>query len=240
MRRASVAGKMLARPNFADDNNWHRLDELREFEDRLSLARQRDAEFSNAVRIDGSLEEKIRRDELLPFLHFARHESLPGSTLFRKPKPDVGVDIEYKAGGSVVQLQITTAYPVWRDQAGNPQNGGHQHRLLLEKLGSQNTVIGFGPFERCGDRILNNEQGLTQHGVEEAYQLGLENAFRAKSSHRAENISLLIRAVGYSEVMDAECFHALVASAAQHESLQGFARVIVVDTGDGFMCSLEP
>jgi hypothetical protein len=109
------------------------------------------------VRIDTSPEEKLRRDELIPFLYFAEHEKLPASTPFRKPRREEGVDLEYALGDSIAKLQITTAYPVWFDADGEALNGGHQYRLYLDKNTADGCLSGSGPFERQSDKITNNE-----------------------------------------------------------------------------------
>jgi len=240
----SAAERLLPWPNFGD-GNWHRLDELQEYENRLLTLRQKNPTVSDAVRTDTSPVEKLRRDELLPFLNLANHQELPLNTSFRKPIDECGVDIEYVAAGTLTRLQITTAYPLWLDSVGLPLNGGHQQRLKMEKITTNGQLIGCGPFERREDEILNNEGCNSWEEIETSHRLGLINAFQRKALHWDRNLILLVKGVEYFQnILDVQRFHVMVDSAAR-EAFQRekfptrFIRVIVVDSGDGFIWSRD-
>lgn len=155
----SVAATRLEGPQFGD-GEWHRLTELQNFEMKLWAKRQEDKDFSDAVRTDTSREEILRRDELVPFLLLAKHDDLPANTRFRKlvqkgTDREKGIDIAFQVPGSGESyLQITKAFPVWSNATARALNEGYQHRLFMEKLTAEDTILGSGPFKRCGSKIL--------------------------------------------------------------------------------------
>jgi hypothetical protein len=238
--RRHAASSRLPEPKF-DDGSWHTLGQLRTYENLLLQTRQGDKAYSDAVRVDTSRPEKLRRDELIPFLNLAKHLHLADATRFRKPVQDDGVDIEYQVdGSSLVRLQITTAYPVRHDATGNLLNGGHQFRLEMEKLTNQGFLVGRGPFERRGTEIHSTEDCFSLDEIESACRLGLIYAFKTKSSHGTSDVALLVKAVGYYEaLLEVASFNEMIEAAASVEFPRRFGKVIVVDSGDGFMWSTD-
>jgi hypothetical protein len=230
----SVAAAQLHRLNFGDGEP-HSLEELERYEALLLGARRSDRLFSDALRTDKSPAEKLRRDELAPFLAFARHEGLPPATIFWKPVKDEGVDIKYRAYGQERELQLTTAYPLWEGAS----NGGYDNRLSMEKLSATGGFIGSGPFKRVGAAIIPTERPTSQEQVEKACEEGLISAFAKKSSHGDARITLLVYAVHFfPAVCDFGQFQTLIDSSLRNSEPLRFGRVVVIDPVGGFACSI--
>ena len=238
--RTSAVETRMPRPDF-DDGEWHTLGELEGFEHRLSETRQADKSFSDAVRIDTARAEKLRHAELIPFLYFARQIGLPGFTRFRKPISDRGVDIEFEVDGGVSALQITTAYPMWGVPSGPRLSGGYQYRLHMEKLTSEGSLSGSGPFKRKGDTIGHNGDCNSWQEIEEALRAGMIEAFRGKQSRGDKTVSLLIHAVDYYfSTLKMDRFVSIITHAARIALPHRFASVIVVDYGPGYIHEIVP
>lgn len=236
----SAAAQLVPRPAFGD-GDWHRLDELMEFERQLLEARQRNKSFSDAVRVDGSRDESLRHKELIPFLDLAQHEALPPETRFRKPTVDRGIDIEVELGTGIQSLQITTAYPALFDKTGQLLNGGYQRRLHMEKLTLDGMLSGSGPFERRGNHIWHHGGCTTWDQIDASSRIGLIVAFKSKSSHGCDGVTLLVKATDYfKNVLDATRFYTIVDEAAAEALPMRFSRVVVVDYGPGFIWSSAP
>lgn len=234
MPTVDAANTRVARPALGD-GEWRTLGELRAFELALLAERQRDPSFSDVVRLDNSPAEKLRRDELVPFLYMAHHESLPDATLFRKPQTEQGIDLEYAHDGTVMRLQITKAYPVWLNALGEAVNGGYQYRLHMEKLTANGFLSGTGPFERRGGEIVHHEGCDTWDDKRAALLRGLIAAFEGKASHGSKDITLLVHAETFHmETCDARRFHDLIEDASHTVFPCKFGRVMVVDYGEGF------
>jgi hypothetical protein len=115
-------------------------------------------------------------------------------------------------------------------------NGGHQHRLLMEKLTAKGELVGSGPFARRGEEIQNHEGCDSWDEIERSLLLGLEEAFSLKARHGAKDVTLLVRAVDYYKtIIDFERFRAIVEWAAAVVFPNNFAAVVVVDDGEGFV-----
>lgn len=233
-KRRSVANMRLAGPKFGD-GNWHCLADLVRFEEQLLAARQQDKRFSDEVRIDNSPGEKLRRDELLPFLDLAQHEKLASTCIFRKPQDDRGIDIEYAVAGARYALQITTAYPTWMDASGKAMNGGYQHRLHMEKLTGHGMLWGTGPYERRDGVIAHDESCTTSEQELNACRVGLVEALKLKSRRGLCGVGLLIGARGfYQKIFDPNRFNELVEASVRMVPPTTFDRIVVVDYGPRF------
>ena len=141
------------------------------------------------------------REETYAIKLLADHASYPDDATFcLKPFANPNIDAEIKFANEKFNVQITIADPVW-----NGQNGGYDHRLVMEALNSQGVVIGSSSMHRENGKIVSGLPVKSFNQEFEGCRQGLIAALRRKLRSRAEDCKLLIHARGYSmHTMD--CF----------------------------------
>jgi hypothetical protein len=185
---------------FESDQSYT-IGNLRDFEQRLSIARQKDSDLSKAWRVPNSTEMKRWhkiREETYPIKLLADHELYPDDSTFHlAPFGNPNIDAEIRTPVENFHLQITIADPVWiiGDQA--LHNGGYDHRLVMEALNKDGIVHGSASMWRENGKIVS---GLPVKSFEEEFQAcrqGLVAAFQRKLRKGIVGCRLLIHARGY-------------------------------------------
>jgi hypothetical protein len=211
------------------------IGQLRRFERELSIARQSDKSLSKAWRVPetGEMKRRVKiREETYPIKLLADHKSYDDDAVFSlKPFGYPSIDAEICSANETYNLQITIADPVW-----NGQNGGYDHRLVMEALNSRGVIHGSSFMRREGGKIVS---GLPVKSFDEEFEgcrQGLISALQRKLAAGAGGSRLLIHARGYSiHTMDftlAEVVNAAMTEVAAEIGKSAFDMVFVIDEGN--------
>jgi hypothetical protein len=172
------------------------------------------------------------REETYAIKLLADHASYPDDATFcLKPFANPNIDAEIKFANEKFNVQITIADPVW-----NGQNGGYDHRLVMEALNSQGVVIGSSSMHRQNGKTVSGLPVKSFNQEFEGCRQGLIAALRRKLRSRAEDCKLLIHARGYSmHTMDfslANLADSAIRELGAEINNSAFDEIFVVDEGD--------
>lgn len=177
------------------------IGELRDFEQRLSRARQNDSDLSKAWRVPNTEQMKRWckiREETFPIKLLADHEVYSDDVTFRlMPTGFPNIDAEIVSQNQRFNLQITIADPDWTSENGVAHHGGYDHRLVMEALNQSGMVHGSAGMRRENGTILS---GLPVKSFDQEFQgcrRGLVAAFQRKLARGTKGCRLLVHARGY-------------------------------------------
>lgn len=204
---------------------WYPIRAFSDFEANvITPARKTNERLRRALEDNRGAWIKVRNEELWPMLHWARLLKMADAADFKLCSLGADADIEVQCGSDLRRIQVTTAGP---PSASSP-NWGESYRLLLKKLREGTTVHGTGPFKKEADGSISTRD-LSPGDFRQALLTGLVQALRRKDHHRTPDCDLLVYAVDYSIVGDAE-FERMARLALCEVPLIGFREVFVFDS----------
>ncbi len=133
---------------------------------------------------------KLRADEYLPALRFAKLLSPQNYTHFRLPPEGDAVDIQLGSASDLEDFQITIANADWANDGSNP---GKHHHLAKKMLNQEGVVYGNGPFEMKDGKVVN--RGRMMRGLQEgdnACRRAIVAALERKANTDGANCALLV------------------------------------------------
>ena len=176
--------------------------ELRDFERALSARRQEDQALSAEWRVPTQQKTKTGakvREETYAVMVLADAKEWPDDGAFRlTPYGAPDIDAEIVVGGEQFPLQITTAYPEWLGEDGEPCRGGYDERLVLEGLNRNGFVHGSADMHRVGRDVVSRKRVKSSEEEWSACVRGIETAVRKKVASRTGAARLLVHCHGYS------------------------------------------
>jgi hypothetical protein len=179
----------------------HTIGELRDFERKLSFARQSDDDLSKAWRVPATEEMKRWckiREEIYPIKLLAEHRQYSDDVRFRLMSyGHPTIDAEITSATESFNIQITIADPSWTGEDGLAKNGGYDHRLVMEELNKAGMVIGSASMRRENGKIVS---GLPVKSFEQEFggcRQGLVTALQRKLGRGVKGCRLLIHARRY-------------------------------------------
>jgi hypothetical protein len=179
----------------------HTIGELRDFERKLSFARQNDDDLSKAWRIPATDEMKRWckiREETYPIKLLAEHQKYSDDMTFRlMPYGHPTVDAEITSATESFNIQITIADPSWTGEDGLTQHGGYDHRLVMEELNKSGMVLGSAGMRRENGKIVSGMPVKSFEQEFEGCRQGLVTALQRKLERGVRGCRLLIHARGY-------------------------------------------
>jgi hypothetical protein len=178
-------------------DKFYSIGELRAFQTKLSLARQRDPVLSANIRARKLPWAKLYCEELFPIRLFADHNRLPGDAEFRIMPEGNSVDVELRSSPGLTRFQITTAYAEWDEPGDEARDGGYiRHALEMAGVNQGTPVFGGGQIEKTADgQIVSNPRARSPDIDRVAWHLGLTKAIRsklAKSETYSQKVDVLL------------------------------------------------
>jgi hypothetical protein len=215
---------------------WYSFTEFTAFEDQLLVARREDKDLDLALGVGRERWMKLRNNELYPLFYFARHLGIEADASFKICADGAEADVELMHGTCIRQLQVTTAGPLWPAE----ENWGRDYVLHMEKLKVEGEVTGTGPFRREADgSISNRTEAISTAERNPPYLAGLVEALRGKQRHRLPDCELLVYAGTYCQMMSRESFLDLARAALATVPIEGFAKIHIFDSDEGFIITTE-
>lgn len=167
---------------------WYPIAHLRAARDEILQTCQRDPAFGNRLRVPrgGDLGWlKPWKEEHLPLTELADRKGWPNDAWFCWT-PDAPADFEVEAGGEVLGIQCTTAYPEWPNAI--DKSGGHTRALELHHFNSGAPTFGGGQPSKPTARDIRVDL--------KAWRDGIGTALKAKLDSKYDGLRLLVFAGG--------------------------------------------
>jgi hypothetical protein len=215
--------------------------ELRAFETHLLEARQRDPEFSKALRNPRGPSAdwmRLRNKELVPIKLFGDHQGIADSAQFLLRPAGDPVDADIIGSGRITHLQLTLAAPVWGAGVGPHENSGYQQHQIMAALNENDIVIGYPPFESVNRVATGTTCSVSSEEGDEACRRGLSATAEKKALYDGRGCSLVVFAQDfYLQLLDSASFATLVGAVRTQHRLT-FDSTYVLDSHAGFFVEL--
>ena len=224
------------------------LGSVRAFEAELLAARQSDCALSEELRAPGNDSPrwiKLRNEELVPMIYYARHKGIADHANYIIMPEGCKVDIQLNASDYVQNFQVTVADPQWGfPDAGSIKHGGHERRLSMELLNRDGSDR-WGPIVKSKENLTRDGQMVSTPQAEEAHHAGLKEAMvnKFRKNYCEGDVSLLVHARAYCDGLSIQQFREIARRAYQEAKSEAngnhtFVSVCVLDREDGYFIDL--
>jgi hypothetical protein len=170
---------------------------------------------------------KLRADEYLPALRFAKLHLPDKHTHFRLPPEGHAVDIQLGSETDLRDFQITVANADWANDGSNP---GKHHHLSKKLLNQDGVVYGNGPFEKKDGKVVN--LGRMMRAIDEgdhACRRAIAAALERKANTDGANCTLLIYLAESGLALNSPLDQVVAAAAAECTKLPTFEATYVLN-----------
>lgn len=224
----------------------YRLAEFKAFEEKLLRARRADGLLSKELRAPSASEArrwiKLRLEELVPVLYYARYKRMPDDSKFVVMPEGSKIDVRLTNSGKIDNFQITIADSKW-DFSGpdSIKPSGHQQRLSMEIL-NRDGCGGLGPITKNGQTISQDQRAVSTPELLDSHRTGLVDALRSKfqKNYWDDGIILLVYARAYRENLTLERFLTIAHEALGWATFTApndkgrFESICIIDGGEGY------
>jgi hypothetical protein len=221
----------------------YRLAELNDFEEEVLSARRANEPLSKELRApEAKSWIKLRNEELIVVLYYARHKRMPNDTTFMVMPKGCNVDVRLGNSGKIENLQITIADPKWDfSEPDSIKPRGHQQRLSMEIL-NRDGCGGWGPITKVGQEPSQDPRAVLTPMLLDSHRAGLVDALRSKflKDYGDNEITLLVYARAYHEGLALERFRTIAHDALGEATLEApnkkgrFLSICILDGGEDY------
>jgi hypothetical protein len=219
------------------------LAELKAFEEKLLWARRANGLLSNELRAPEARSWiKLRNEELIPVLHYARHQRMADDTTFMVMPDGCKIDLRLTHASKIENLQITIANPKWDfPEPESIKHSGHQQRLSMEIL-NRDGCGGWGPITKAEEELIQESRAVSMPMLLDSHRAGLVDALSNKfrKDYGNDEITLLAYASTYSEGLTLEQFRTIVPDALGKATSEApnkkgwFRSICIFDHGEDY------
>jgi hypothetical protein len=215
----------------------HSLGELRAFERRVLIERQRDPKLSKALRDPRGTAPawmRLRNKELVPLKVFADQVGFPDEDHFVLMPAGDPVDARIVGQRETLDLQLTLAAPIWGSEKGPQQNSGYQHHQIVVALNENAVVVGYPPYAGTAGVAEGRIDAISNEDRDRACLKGLSTAVAKKAPYDGGGCALAIFAQEfYMHLLEVPPLELLVDAVLKEHPLR-FDSVSVFDSHPGF------